>query len=119
MNRLLAGEKLSRKTYLTADEKASNTQTLSPGLSPHRCQAPAEVGGRESGFLFVAIDSLARLTTIHMVPKAGIREAVDFLDRCVRFFAFPISYVLTDNGARFTDGFASRPRETFREPPVR
>ena len=103
--RLLAGEKLNRKTYLTADEKSSKPKLFKsypPGYLHIDVKHLPKLGS-ECGLLFVAIDSLARLTTIHMYPKAGIREAVDFLDRCVRLFALPISYVLTDNGACFTD----------------
>ena len=110
--RLLADEKLNRKTYLTADEKSSKPQLFKSeplGYLHIDVKHLAKLGS-ECGLLFVAIDSSARPTTIHMYPKAGIREAVDFLDRCTRFFALPISYVLTDNGACFTDRFSSRRR---------
>ena len=54
------------------------------------------------------MDSLARLATIHMYPKSGIREAAALLDRCARFFPFPISCVLADNGACSTDRLGGR-----------
>ena len=108
--RLLAGEKLNRKTYLTSDEKSSKPKRFKSeptGYLHTDIKHLPKLGG-ECGLLFVAIDRNTRLTTIHMYPKAGIREAAALLDRCARFFAFPISYVLTDNGACFTDRFASR-----------
>ncbi len=54
-------------------------------------------------YLFVAIDRATR-TLFYMVYDAKSSEnAENFMDKCLEFFPFAITHVLTDNGLEFTN----------------
>ncbi|MCF6204370.1 MAG: DDE-type integrase/transposase/recombinase [Methylococcaceae bacterium] len=59
-------------------------------------------------YLYVAIDRATRLMYFKVYKNKTARNAVDFLNQCKSYFPFYMSYVLTDNGAEFTDKFTSR-----------
>jgi transposase-like protein len=55
----------------------------------------------------VAIDRASRLLFFKVYQHKTAAHAEDFLKRCLDFFPFYITHVLTDNGAEFTDRFVS------------
>jgi len=57
-------------------------------------------------YLFVAIDRASRLLYFNVYDHKTAANAEDFLGRCLAFFPFHITHVLTDNGLEFTDRFA-------------
>ena len=57
-------------------------------------------------YLFVAIDRATRLLYFAVYDNKTAANAEDFLSRCIDFFPFYISHILTDNGLEFTDRFA-------------
>ena len=57
-------------------------------------------------FLFVAIDRAIRLLFFNVNDHKTAANGVDFLGRCLAFFPFHITHVLTDNGLEFTDRYA-------------
>ena len=113
---MLAREKLSRKEYLTPQQtkskfKSKKFKSHSPGYLHIDIKHVPKVD-KTRNYLFVAVDRNTRLVTIGIYPKSGTEEAVAFLRHCVDFFEFPLSHVLTDNAACFTD----RVRQSRRGP---
>lgn len=60
------------------------------------------------GMSKVVSDDCAQLIFFKVYTNKTADNAVHFLDHCKLYFPFYISYVLTDNGAEFTDRFTSR-----------
>jgi len=57
----------------------------------------------KSYYLFVAIDRCTRAMIYRVYENKTAENTVDFMDRCIDFFPFNISHVLTDNGLEFTN----------------
>jgi transposase InsO family protein len=54
-------------------------------------------------YLFVAIDRATRTLFYHVYESKTSANAEDFADKCLDFFPFPITHILTDNGLEFTN----------------
>ena len=54
-------------------------------------------------YLFVAIDRATRLLYYRLYTEKTATNAEDFMKRCLEFFPFGITHVLTDNGLEFTN----------------
>ena len=85
--------------------KAQEIQGLSPRISPHRHEVLARSETNHALTFLWPSGSNTRLATIGVYPGSAVKQAVKFLNHCIRFFEFPISYVLTGNGTCFTDRF--------------
>lgn len=54
-------------------------------------------------YLFVAIDRATRTLFFKVYDAKTSENAEDFMDKCLDFFPFKITHVLTDNGLEFTN----------------
>jgi len=54
-------------------------------------------------YLFVAIDRCTRSMIYWVYEKRTAENTSDFMDKCIDFFPFSISHILTDNGLEFTN----------------
>lgn len=54
-------------------------------------------------YLFVAIDRATRTMYYEVYDAKSAENAEDFMHKCLAFFPFGISHVLTDNGLEFTN----------------
>jgi len=54
-------------------------------------------------YLFVAIDRATRTLFYQMYDAKTAENAEDFMNKCVEFFPFKITHILTDNGLEFTN----------------
>jgi len=54
-------------------------------------------------YLFVAIDRATRTLFFKVYDAKTAENAEDFMDKCLDFFPFKITHVLTDNGLEFTN----------------
>jgi transposase InsO family protein len=60
-------------------------------------------------YCFVAIDRSTRLSFLFVYENKNKKAATDFLNKCLAFFPFKVSKILTDNGREFTlKGFKNR-----------
>jgi hypothetical protein len=57
---------------------------------------------QQKRYCFVAIDRATRLCFLAVYENKDKRAATDFLKKCLAFFPFRISKLLTDNGREFT-----------------
>jgi len=62
-------------------------------------------------YLFVAIDRKTRICFVKIYDNQDKESAVDFLDKCSKFYDFKIIKLLTDNGKCFTDRFRKGKKE--------
>ena len=54
-------------------------------------------------YLFVAIDRATRAMYFEVYDKKTSENSEDFMNKCLSFFPFGITHVLTDNGLEFTN----------------
>lgn len=54
-------------------------------------------------YLFVAIDRATRILFYSVYENKTAQNAQDFFDKCLDFFPFKITHILTDNGLEFTN----------------
>ena len=54
-------------------------------------------------YLFVAIDRCTRAMTYWIYDNKTAENTVDFMDKCLDFFPFVLTHILTDNGLEFTN----------------
>jgi transposase InsO family protein len=57
----------------------------------------------QSYYLFVDIDRCTRAMIYWVYENKTAENTEDFMDRCLEFFPFHISHILTDNGLEFTN----------------
>ena len=57
----------------------------------------------KSAYLFVAIDRATRVLFYQVYEDKTAQSSDDFFDKCLDFFPFKISHILTDNGLEFTN----------------
>jgi transposase-like protein len=57
----------------------------------------------EKSYLFVAIDRATRVMYFEVYDAKTSENAKDFMIKCLSFFPFGITHVLTDNGLEFTN----------------
>ncbi len=83
-------------------EKAGKFKEYKPGyLHVDVTYLPKFEG--KSFYLFVAIDRATRLLFFMIYEQKTAENASDFFDKCVDFFPFSITHILTDNGLEFTN----------------
>ena len=56
-----------------------------------------------SAYLFVAIDRATRTMLYYVYDDKTAQSTADFFDKCLEFFPFEITHILTDNGLEFTN----------------
>ena len=56
-----------------------------------------------SAYLFVAIDRATRTLYYEIYDDKTAKSTEDFFDKCLDFFPFAITHILTDNGLEFTN----------------
>jgi transposase-like protein len=54
-------------------------------------------------YLFVAIDRATRILFYQVYDNKEAASTDDFFDKCVAYFSFKITHILTDNGLEFTN----------------
>lgn len=54
-------------------------------------------------YLFVAIDRATRVMLYDIYEDKSANSTDDFMDKCIAFFPFNITHILTDNGLEFTN----------------
>jgi transposase-like protein len=54
-------------------------------------------------YLFVAIDRATRLLFYEIYENKTAQSTQYFFDKCMNFFPFKITHILTDNGLEFTN----------------
>lgn len=60
-------------------------------------------------YCFLAVDRATRMMFLHVYESKDKEAATDFLNRCLAFYPFTITTILTDNGREFTlAGFKNR-----------
>lgn len=57
----------------------------------------------KSYYLFVAIDRCTRVMIYWIYENKTAENTEDFMDKCIAFFPFQITHILTDNGLEFTN----------------
>lgn len=57
----------------------------------------------KSYYLFVAIDRCTRVMIYWVYENKTAENTEDFMDKCLAFFPFKITHILTDNGLEFTN----------------
>ena len=83
-------------------EKAKKFKEYEPGyLHMDVTYLPAFEGKKT--YLFVAIDRATRSLFYRIYEAKTSENTEDFMNRCLEFFPFEISHVLTDNGLEFTN----------------
>ena len=89
-------------------DKHGQFKDYPPGFLHIDCFYLPKLGGIKR-YCFVAIDRATRLAFLFIYEHKDKEAATDFLKRCLAFFPFVISKVLTDNGREFTlKGFKNR-----------
>ena len=90
------------------DDKHGQFQDYPPGFVHMDCFYLPKLEGQKR-YRFVAIDRATRLSFLAVYEHKDKEAATDFLEKCLDFFPFSISKVLTDNGREFTlHGFKNR-----------
>jgi len=113
IHRLLVRHGVSR---LPAKEQQESGQTdkhgqfkdYPPGFLHIDCFYLPQLEGQKR-YCFVAIDRATRLAFLAVYEHKDKEAATDFLERCLDFFPFQVTKILTDNGREFTlHGFKNR-----------
>ena len=90
------------------EDKHGQFKDYGPGFVHMDCFYLPKLGGKKRS-CFVAIDRATRLAFLAVYEHKDKNAATDFLKRCLSFFPFRVSKVLTDNGREFTlKGFKNR-----------
>lgn len=90
------------------DDKHGQFKDYPPGFLHIDCFYLPKLD-RTKRYCFVAIDRATRLAFLSVYEHKDKEAATDFLERCLSFFPFKISKILTDNGREFTlKGFKNR-----------
>lgn len=59
--------------------------------------------GNQRSYLFVAIDRATRSMFFWVYKNKTAENTEDFMGKCINFFPFKITHILTDNGLEFTN----------------
>jgi transposase InsO family protein len=71
----------------------------------------------KSYYLFVAIDRCTRAMIYWVYENKTAENTIDFMDKCLDFFPFIITHILTDNGLEFTNRLlVSKKGDTCQKP---
>jgi transposase InsO family protein len=92
----------------TGEEKPGTFKAYPPGyLHIDHFQLPKLDGTKR--YCFLAVDRATRMMFLRVYESKDKEAATDFLNRCLAFFPFTITTLLTDNGREFTlAGFKNR-----------
>lgn len=93
--------KINKKPQEQKD-KAKLFKAYQPGYLHIDVTYLPEFNGMKS-YLFVAIDRATRTLYYKIYPDKTAQSTQDFFDKCLAFFPFEISHILTDNGLEFTN----------------
>jgi transposase InsO family protein len=115
VHRVLVRHRVSRLAQLReretdpAEGALKNTfKEYGPGFVHMDCFYLPQLDGTRR-YCFVAIDRATRLSYLAVYENKDAASAADFFKRCLVFFPFRISKLLTDNGREFTlKGFRNR-----------
>lgn len=83
-------------------EKAKKFKEYEPGYLHIDVTYLPKFNGK-SYYLFVAIDRCTRAMIYWVYENKTAENTEDFMDKCLDFFPFYISHILTDNGLEFTN----------------
>lgn len=83
-------------------EKAKKFKEYEPGYLHIDVTYLPRFNGKSS-YLFVAIDRCTRIMVYWVYDHKTAENTEDFLDKCLAYFPFKISHILTDNGLEFTN----------------
>lgn len=83
-------------------EKAKKFKAYSPGFLHIDVTYLPKFDGKKS-YLYVAIDRATRIMFYCIYEHKTASNTEDFMDKCVDFFPFKITHILTDNGLEFTN----------------
>jgi transposase InsO family protein len=90
------------------DDKHGQFKDYGPGFVHIDCFYLPKLEGQKR-YCFVAIDRATRLSLLWVYEHKDKKAATDFLKRCLSFFPFQVSKILTDNGREFSlKGFKNR-----------
>lgn len=83
-------------------EKAKKFKEYQPGYLHMDVTYLPKFNGK-SYYLFVAIDRCTRTMIYWIYENKTAENTEDFIDKCLDFFPFQITHILTDNGLEFTN----------------
>jgi transposase-like protein len=83
-------------------DKAKKFKAYQPGYLHIDVTYLPKFNGK-SAYLFVAIDRATRTLYYEIYDDKTAKSTDDFFDRCLNFFPFIITHILTDNGLEFTN----------------
>lgn len=83
-------------------DKAQLFKAYEPGFLHFDVTYLPKFDGRRS-YLFVAIDRATRLMYYAVYDDKSALSTDDFFEKCLDFFPFEITHILTDNGLEFTN----------------
>lgn len=83
-------------------EKAKKFKEYSPGYL-HIDVTYLPKFNKQSYYLFVAIDRATRSMFYWVYEQKTAENTSDFMDRCLEYYPFEITHILTDNGLEFTN----------------
>lgn len=83
-------------------EKAKKFKEYQPGYLHIDVTYLPKFNG-QSYYLFVAIDRCTRTMIYCIYENKTAENTKDFMDKCLNFFPFEITHILTDNGLEFTN----------------
>lgn len=86
----------------TEKEKLKKFKEYEPGFLQVDVTYLPKINGKKY-YLFVAIDRATRTLFYKMYEDKTAGSAQDFFDRCIKFFPFKITHILTDNGVEITN----------------
>ena len=84
----------------TQDERHGQFKDYPPGFLHIDCFYLPKLAGQKR-YCFVAIDRATRLSVLRIYEHKDKAAATDFLEKCLSFFPFRVSKILTDNGREF------------------
>ena len=83
-------------------EKAKKFKEYEPGFLHIDVTYLPQFNGK-SNYLFVAIDRCTRAMIYWVYDNKTAENTEHFIDKCLAFFPFKITHILTDNGLEFTN----------------
>jgi transposase-like protein len=83
-------------------EKAKKFKEYEPGYLHIDVTYLPKFNGKAS-YLFVAIDRCTRIMIYKIYENKTAANTEDFMNKCLAFFPFTITHILTDNGLEFTN----------------
>lgn len=83
-------------------EKAKKFKAYEPGFLHIDVTYLPKIDGKRQ-YLFVAIDRATRIIFYQIYDAKSADNAQEFVCRCISFFPFKITHILTDNGLEFTN----------------